>query len=79
MAELAGVGADPSKVKPVHPVEWMDGTYDTMGGHGGAGDAHRVVYVLRYFTHHTKGEALAKFLRAEFHPILTTAIFTLQL
>ena len=44
MAELAGVGADPpSKVKPVHPVECMDGTYDTMSGHGGAGDAHRVV------------------------------------
>ena len=21
----------------------MDGTYDTMSGHGGAGDAHRVV------------------------------------
>ena len=38
------VGADPpSKVKPVHPVECMDGTYDTMSGHGGAGDAHRVV------------------------------------
>ena len=44
MAELARVGADPSKVKPVHPaVECMDGTYDTMSGHGGAGDAHRVV------------------------------------